>query len=243
MKNTSKKKKATDFEETCMWMSYRYAIGRHTIASVTHANDIAVNMFHKLSNERKEFTSYDIAREIDARLTLTLHFFIDPSQKQQNTNYWPLEYFFEFLEEANITNLNELGDYLDIRCTDKSFKTAKSKERRQIYVNEIDDLIPWQQLAAAFDIKNLVMVTTEYNGKIEEHICFPTYFKKYMQKTVKDLQGNDYTVNDPDNIVYEMHYMSLDSYLRGNTSSYIADEYIKDKRPLTEAEQNQFDIN
>ena len=30
----------SDFKETCIWMSYRYAIGRKSIASVMHAEDI-----------------------------------------------------------------------------------------------------------------------------------------------------------------------------------------------------------
>ena len=36
IKNT----KMSDYEEDCMWMSYRYCIGRHAIASAMHANDI-----------------------------------------------------------------------------------------------------------------------------------------------------------------------------------------------------------
>ena len=34
----------SDFKETCIWMSYRYAIGRKTIASLMHAEDIAKHM-------------------------------------------------------------------------------------------------------------------------------------------------------------------------------------------------------
>ena len=34
----------SDFKETCIWMSYRYAIGRKAIASVMHAEDIAKHM-------------------------------------------------------------------------------------------------------------------------------------------------------------------------------------------------------
>lgn len=34
----------SDFKEPCIWMSYRYAIGRKAIASVMHAEDIARHM-------------------------------------------------------------------------------------------------------------------------------------------------------------------------------------------------------
>ena len=37
----------SDFKETCIWMSYRYAIGRKAIASVMHAEDIAIRKTSK----------------------------------------------------------------------------------------------------------------------------------------------------------------------------------------------------
>ena len=44
-RDTKKTKlKMSDFKETCIWMSYRYAIGRKSIASLMHAEDIAKHM-------------------------------------------------------------------------------------------------------------------------------------------------------------------------------------------------------
>ena len=50
----------TDYEEDCMWMSYRYCIGRHTIASHMHAGSIWKNCQHRMSPERQLFTAFDI---------------------------------------------------------------------------------------------------------------------------------------------------------------------------------------
>ena len=44
MKNNELHGIMSDFKETCIWMSYRYAIGRKTIASLMHAEDIAKHM-------------------------------------------------------------------------------------------------------------------------------------------------------------------------------------------------------
>ena len=54
----------SDFKETCIWMSYRYAIGRKTIAATSHAYDIAHNM-DWIPKARWQFTGIDILREIN----------------------------------------------------------------------------------------------------------------------------------------------------------------------------------
>ena len=57
--------KLDSYEEDSMWMSYRYCIGRHTIASHMRANDIASHCYGRMSEERSIFTAYDINREIE----------------------------------------------------------------------------------------------------------------------------------------------------------------------------------
>ena len=57
--------KLDSYEEDSMWMSYRYCIGRHTIATHMRANDIAKRCYGRLSNERSIFTAYDINNEIE----------------------------------------------------------------------------------------------------------------------------------------------------------------------------------
>lgn len=56
-----------DFKETCIWMSYRYAIGRSTIAAAMHAKDIAKHL-DWIPEDRHEFTGEDIISEINSQL-------------------------------------------------------------------------------------------------------------------------------------------------------------------------------
>ena len=62
------KKRLTSYEEDCVWMSYRYCIGRHTIAAHCHAGAIAENTYGMMSDERMQFISEDISNEIYNRL-------------------------------------------------------------------------------------------------------------------------------------------------------------------------------
>ena len=68
----------SDYEEDCVWMSYRYCIGRHTIASHMHANDIWQNCKGRMSKERELFTAFDINRSIEDSLRWTKPYFHFP---------------------------------------------------------------------------------------------------------------------------------------------------------------------
>lgn len=57
----------SDFKDTCIWMSYRYAIGRKSITSVMHARDIAKHM-DWIDPDRWDFTGRDILREVNDRI-------------------------------------------------------------------------------------------------------------------------------------------------------------------------------
>ena len=45
----------TELEKTMVWMSYRYCIGRHTIAAHCHAGDLANFIYDKTSDSLAEF--------------------------------------------------------------------------------------------------------------------------------------------------------------------------------------------
>ena len=49
-----------DFMDDCVWMSYRYCIGRHTIAAHCHAADIANNVYDPAEKNRLAFYAKDI---------------------------------------------------------------------------------------------------------------------------------------------------------------------------------------
>ena len=56
------------YMEDLIWMSYRYCIGRHTIASHSHAEDIAKYSFDHISENKKSFMAHDIRQEINDTL-------------------------------------------------------------------------------------------------------------------------------------------------------------------------------
>ena len=265
-KATTRKKSTilplSEFEETCMWMSYRYAIGRHTIAAFMHANDIATHFFYRLSNERKEFTAFDIAREIDNILRWEFNLFIE--YPNNNINYRPYEILMDFIKKYNIKDLNEFNKFnrIDYNCSTQEFKikyvpsyidayylSPIGDEHKEVYDKkknyntiDIEDLCHWQMLSACFDVKRLKVVKTLYEGKEEEHICFKSYFLQYGKITeISQYNGEPYEINDSHNIWWDEHWVSLDIYLGGSENGYIADEYITDVRDITENEIKKFE--
>ena len=252
----------SEFEETCMWMSYRYAIGRHTIASTIHANDIATHFFYRLSNDRKEFTAFDIAREIDNDLRWQFNLYID--YPNINVNYYPFEILMEFIKKYNIKDLDEFNKFerITYNCVTKLFEVRYSKsyvdsyhsspngdEQKEEYdikkhynIMDLDDLLHWQKLAACFDVKRLKVVKTLYEGKEEEHICFKSYFLQYGRTTeISQYNGEPYEINDLHNIWWDEHWIPLKKYLSGQEDGYIADEYIIEIRDISDEECKEFE--
>ena len=106
----------SDYESDCMWMSYRYCVGRHTIASHAHAEDIWKNCRGRMSNERQLFTAYDINREIEQHLTFGYNFpsFYFPITSL-NRIYTPaVDIVCDFIEQYNITSKEELCKYKEV---------------------------------------------------------------------------------------------------------------------------------
>lgn len=112
----------SDYEEDCMWMSYRYCIGRHTIASHMHANDIWQNCKGRMSKERELFTAFDINREIEDKLRFGAgapewHFPITSLNRIYTS---AIDIFCEFFEDFNIKSKEDYLKYytIDIMLAD-----------------------------------------------------------------------------------------------------------------------------
>ena len=107
----------SDYEEDSVWMSYRYCIGRHTIASHMRAGDIWVNCKGRMKKDRQLFNAFDINREIEDKLRCGFggpewHFPIT----SLNRIYTPaIDIFCEFLEDHDIKSKE---DYLKYYCID-----------------------------------------------------------------------------------------------------------------------------
>ena len=163
------------FKETCIWMSYRYAIGRRSIASVTHAYDIIKHGYDWISENRKEFTASDIRSEINNRFSwhdnvakegYDDHFdvisciakymynqnVVDP-EIYFNTHYWIV----------NVNNGLVFADELIREHTHVYFQT------------EFHDYQPWILLANVLDQKRKVLLDVTYKSKRTSYECFMHY--------------------------------------------------------------------
>lgn len=106
--------KLSDYEMDCMWMSYRYCIGRHTIASHMHAGDIWANCKNRISNERALFTAFDINREIEQHMMFVKPYFHFPLTSLNRIYTSAIDIFCEFLEDFKIENVDDLIKYRDV---------------------------------------------------------------------------------------------------------------------------------
>ena len=106
--------KLTDYEMDCMWMSYRYCIGRHTIASSMHAGHIWNNCKDRMSDERALFTAFDINREIENSLRFHKPYFHFPLTSLNRIYTSAVDIVCEFMEDYNIKSIDDFIKYRDI---------------------------------------------------------------------------------------------------------------------------------
>ena len=104
----------SDYEMDCMWMSYRYCIGRHTIASHMHAGNIWANCKGRMTNERALFTAFDINREIEMSLAFIKPYFHFPITSLNRIYTSAIDIFCQFLEDYKIEDIADLIKYRDV---------------------------------------------------------------------------------------------------------------------------------
>ena len=110
LKNTQ----LTDYEEDCMYMSYRYCIGRHTIASSMHAGDIWKHCKGRMSKERQLFTAFDINRNIEDCLRFHAPYFYFPITSLNRIYTSAVDIVCEFMEDYNINSIEDFIKYRNI---------------------------------------------------------------------------------------------------------------------------------
>lgn len=223
------KKKSTEreccslFEEMLMWTSYRYCIGRHTYVT-SLAGEIAQHYYNRLSDERMEFTAKDIRREIYDKLQW-LPFNFNINRMYDSDPFNPLDALLTFIQNNNIDTINELYKYSSIEYDahngEYMCEIKKPTIKSYFSASDIEDLIPWENLAACFDKKNHKIVTTEYEGKTETHICFKSW--KKVSVPCEDKPGY-YRTSE---LGWTPIWIVVDDYLKtGNTNRYLIDEFI-----------------
>ena len=104
----------SDYEEDCMWMSYRYCVGRHTIAASMHAPAIWKHCKGRMSDERSLFTAFDINREIESSMVFIKPYFHFPLTSLNRIYTSAIDIFCQFLEDYKIEDIADLIKYRDV---------------------------------------------------------------------------------------------------------------------------------
>ena len=195
--------------EDFIWMSYRYCIGRKTIAACTHADTIARVIKDNpglISPDRIAFNVKDIRNEISNSVNWKKCIHIDGTHFDKDI-FTPLLY--------------ELNKYPDRKHKVFHFDADASAiytvvEDNSLYEFEYadcdyTDLIPWVKLANWMDVTCHRVITTVYEGKKEEHICYPW---------PRQIQNEDGTVT------YKEAWSKVEDADRLSSGWHIAEEYI-----------------
>ena len=198
-------------------MSYRYAIGRKSIASVIHAEDIAKHM-EWVPKNRWEFTGIDILREVNDRIkwynnihiesygdpiidvfSVIFQWFVD-NPKKDAVEYFVKHEWYVDLVKVKIVRVEK-------RMKDIPEKTDFGSFLFDNIFNDYLNYKNWIKLAYLFLQKHR-MVTTEFNGKVETQ-------KMYEWWDVR-VRMSDATL--------DKRYSTEDGYMQG---WYTYQEYIK----------------
>ena len=203
----------SDFKETCIWMSYRYAIGRKSIASVSHAEDIARHI-DWIPEDRREFTARDIIREINDKIKWYKNIHIDSYTNDECDIFTVIfEWFLNNPQEDPQKFFAEHEWYVNLSKGEVVAQERENPPQREKYGYYQDDIFTdyhnykgWVNLAK-FLKGTTHNVTVYYDGETKVMPC---------------IEWNSCTV-DRDGVRIEKHFSNAEEF----PNWYIASEYIK----------------
>jgi hypothetical protein len=184
--------------EDFIWMSYRYCVGRLSIASVMHADTISsliVNNPDLLSQARKQFMANDIMSELVYNLKSNNYNKIENAQEHEN-----YDFFAELLYKISTVDNRNSYRYTLNGLT----KTITMEEFPTIEYLSVDtpysSLIAWYKLAKKLDDRCHKRVKVKYRGEKAEFICYPypiqtnegTYEERWAAVDSKNVTAQQY---------------------------------------------------
>lgn len=222
-------------EQTLMWTSYRYCIGRKTYVS-DMAYYIAKKYFPLLNEVQKENTAKDIRREIEEHMNwLPFSFKYDGSVRMEDRK--PYEDCVEFIMteiakdgddiQTKLYSIKEVSLYREKYSDKGPFKyhityRPEADTRNWLTQSDIDDYQPWASLASVFDTKSHKKVYLKSDKETKEVICFETW--RPMLIPVEGNKGYYQTKSWH----WEKCYVSVDDFVTGgNKYRVICNEYIE----------------
>lgn len=186
------KPKLTDFERDSIWMSYRYCIGRSTIAAHTRACDIAEFLRTRdVDNDRLRFTAEDINKSIDDILRISYNFWYENSTMRHNGDFRPWMAIVKFIKFRDIKDPTDLSTYTNIYYNplkEDPFRYEIDETKRNSYSTfmTIDDLRIWSDLAAWMDDRcHHIAHCKDEDGNLIDVKYFDSY---WLNKTDKGLE-------------------------------------------------------
>lgn len=219
-----KQKPLSEYEKDAMWMSCRYAIGRHTIACVEHSGEMVQAVYNRLTDEEKAKEAFDIRRELNDTLWNEFNFrldlmdekYFDPFKamgqlsKQDKVKEIGVLHYLE--NTGIIVKVDEEGKYI--------FEETKPLHYEvQLYPHNLHDLLEWANAANALDMNKHFIADTEYDNKKEKIEVFERY-------NIKE-EDIYYDVN------FYVEYTDINTYLwKPGVFCYIRKECIKDIKPI-----------
>lgn len=204
-----------DFMDDCVWMSYRYCIGRHTIAAHSHAADIANNIYDPAEKDRLAFYAKDINQEIYNILHINNFLDCDYVYNIPKEKFKPLEILYRGFKECGIDNSDKLKKLKTLEVYyEHSTGEFKYRAIMHQYVDnyrslwDIQDLEVWQQLANLFDLNG-----HKWCKLIDGNLC--EYYECWKLYTTEDRK-----------IGFKKYKYPVDRYYSFNT--FIPEENIKE---------------
>ena len=184
MKNNKKINISKDALEDFIWMSYRYCVGRGSIAAGYHPQtiaDVIINNPDLLTEERLKFMSSDIRNEVMTQLKWKDC--IDENGWIRNRNW---DFFTECLCHKDVSS-DFKNKYFYVNHEDGTI-SVEDKELKYTLDSDYHDLVPWIKLANFLDKETYKKVTVQYikNDELvtETKVCY-SYPAKIDGKYIK----------------------------------------------------------
>ena len=143
-----------------------------------HAGDIASHAYGRMSDERTQFMSHDINREIAHILNIHNWFEFDNEWSIHQSEYRPLDLLYRCLDEANIHSDEELRKIKNITAIYKGSGKWIFDIHYFVHgdnvrsLSDIRDLEVWQQLANLFDLKGHKLLRLKDDTFCEYYECW-----------------------------------------------------------------------
>ena len=172
----ARKKKNTitisnDRMEDFIWMSYRYCIGRHTIAAAYHAEvirELILNNPDCMSEERKSFMATDIRRQINDLVCWRSNVYVEGPRDND---------LYSLILYKGSENPNEKVKYIIDEYHNTITTEPCENDKYVPHDKDYEDIIRWIKLANILDKTTHRIITTNYKGDVKDIVCYPYPYK------------------------------------------------------------------